>query len=331
MRIIIDSDIPHIKGILEPYAEVEYIKGAEINTQSVKNSDALIVRTRTKCNEALLRGSNVKIIATATIGTDHIDLDYCQRSGIEVRNAKGCNARGVLQWVAAALRHITTTDNKQPNEYTLGVIGVGSVGSLVTEYARHWGFKVMECDPPRYEREGGEFYPIERLAEECDILSFHTPLNPTTHHLLNKSLLEHLRPDAVILNASRGGVVDNIAVANSSHRYYFDVWENEPNIAPIVLEKSAIATPHIAGYSAQGKANATAMVINQIADYFNLPLTTWYPEDAPRSCAQLISWEEMCKTIDKYYPISEESDRLKRHPECFEAMRNNYLYREEYF
>ena len=331
MRIIIDSDIPHIKGILESYAEVEYIKGTEINAQSVHNCDALIVRTRTKCNEALLGGSNIKIIATATIGTDHIDLDYCRHAGIEVRNAKGCNARGVLQWVAAALRHITLADNKHPNEYRLGVVGVGAVGSLVSKYARHWGFSVMECDPPRHEREGGEFYTIERLTEECDILTFHTPLDSTTHHLLSKSLLSHLRPDAIILNASRGSVVDNLAVANSSHRYYFDVWENEPNIDPNVLEKSVIATPHVAGYSAQGKANATAMVINQIAEHFILPLTTWYPEDAPCSSTRLISWEEMCRTIDEHYPISEESEELKRHPERFEIMRNNYLYRKEYF
>lgn len=331
MHIIIDSDIPHIKDILEPYAEVEYLKGADINAESVRPCDALIVRTRTKCNEALLRGSNVKIIATATIGTDHIDLDYCRRSGMEVRNAKGCNARGVLQWVAAVLRHISLADNKQPQDYRLGVVGVGSVGSLVSKYARHWGFSVMECDPPRHEREGGEFYPIEQLAQECDILTFHTPLDSSTHHLLSKSLLSIMHPDSVIINASRGGVVDNLAVANSSHRYYFDVWENEPNIDPIVLEKSTIATPHVAGYSAQGKANATAMVVNQIAEYFNLPLKEWYAEDAPRSCAQLISWEEMCSTIDEHYPISEESDELKRHPERFEIMRNNYAYRKEYF
>lgn len=331
MRIIIDSDIPHIRGILEPYAEVKYLKGAEIDAKSIQNYDALIIRTRTKCDEALLRGSNVKIIATATIGTDHIDIDYCQHSGIEVRNAKGCNARGVLQWIAAVLRHITLTDNKQPSNYCLGVVGVGSVGSLVSKHAQHWGFRIMECDPPRHEREGGEFYPIERLAKECDILTFHTPLDSTTQHLLNESLLRTMRHDAVILNASRGGVVDNLAVANSSHRYYFDVWENEPNIDPLILEKSVIATPHVAGYSAQGKANATAMVVNQIAEYFNLPLTTWYPSDAPRSCAQLISWEELCRTIDEYYPISEESEKLKLHPEQFEAMRNNYSYREEYF
>ena len=171
MRILIDSDIPYIKGILEPYCDVEYLKGTEFNRENVSRCDALIVRTRTKCNERLLSGSNVKVIATATIGTDHIDLDFCERHGIKVYNAKGCNARGVLQWVAATLQHITHNDKKQPSDYTLGVVGVGAVGSLVSRYARHWGFNIMECDPPRMEREGGEYYTLEELAKGCDILT----------------------------------------------------------------------------------------------------------------------------------------------------------------
>lgn len=331
MRIVIDSDIPFIQGVLEPYAEVEYIKGKLISNRSVANADALIIRTRTLCNESLLGGSSVKLIATATIGTDHIDLDYCQQMGITVRNAKGCNARGVLQWVAAALRHIVLSDRKRPSDYTLGVVGVGAVGSLVSEYARHWGFQVLECDPPRKEREGGDFRSIEELAQRCDILTFHTPLDPTTRHLLNQKLLDVMRPDATILNASRGGVVDNCAVANSSHRYAFDVWENEPNIAGCTLERSLIATPHVAGYSLQGKANATALSVRAIANYFGLPLTEWYPAEVSAVKPQLIGWDEMVATIDNYYPISEESNHLKLHPEEFETLRNSYAYRTEYF
>lgn len=331
MRILIDSDIPYIKGILEPYCDVEYIKGTEFNRENVSRCDALIVRTRTKCNELLLSGSNVKVIATATIGTDHIDLDFCERHGIKVYNAKGCNARGVLQWVAATLQHITHNDKKQPSDYTLGVVGVGAVGSLVSKYARHWGFNIMECDPPRMEREGGVYYTIEELAKGCDILTFHTPLDKTTHHLLSKELIGIMRPEAVIINASRGGVVDNIAVVNSSHRYYFDVWENEPNIDTNILQQSELATPHVAGYSLQGKANASAMVINHIAKYFDLPIHNWYPTGIERGKEQLIEWDKMCNTIHKYYPISEESEHLKQHPEQFEEMRNNYAYRKEYF
>lgn len=331
MRVVIDQDIPFIRGVLEPYAEVRYERGVDISAQMLEGVDALIVRTRTRCNEALLGGSSVRFIATATIGTDHIDMDYCSKRGIKVYNARGCNARGVLQWVAAALRHVVMADGKSPEEYTLGVVGVGSVGSLVSEYASSWGFKVLECDPPRKEREGGDFRSIEELAERCDILTFHTPLDSSTYHLLDDTLLAKLRPEATILNASRGGVVDNSLLANSSHRYIFDVWENEPMLDARVLANSALATPHVAGYSLQGKANATAMVISAVAQYFGLPIVDWYPAEVEPTKIRKIDWKQMCDSIEKYYPISEESAYLKSHAEEFEKIRNSYSYRNEYF
>ena len=331
MLIIVDCDIPFIRGVLEPYADVCYIKGCDIDANVVKDADALIVRTRTRCDRALLNHSKVKFIATATIGTDHIDLDYCQMAGIEVRNAKGCNARGVLQWVAAALNHIVASDGKQPCDYAIGIVGVGAVGSLVSEYCQHWGFRVYECDPPRQRREGGNFHTIEELATRCDILTFHTPLDKTTHHLVNEELIAMMPPHTTILNASRGAVVDGSALVNSSHRYLFDVWENEPNINPLVLKHSTIATPHVAGYSLQGKANATALSIRALSEYFNLPLNDWYPSEVTPCKVAKIDWREMQDSIEQYYPISEESNRLKRNPERFEELRNGYNYREEYF
>lgn len=331
MHFIIDCDIPFIRGVLEPYADVSYVKGDDISSDTLGDAEVLVVRTRTRCDERLLAGSKVKFIATATIGMDHIDLDYCKRQGIEVVNAKGCNARGVLQWVAAVLRDVVLHDGRQPSDYRLGVVGVGCVGSLVVEYARHWGFEVLMCDPPRKEREGGDFLSVEELARSCHILSFHTPYDVSTHHLLDESLLSLMLPDAVILNASRGGVVDNRAVANSSHRYYFDVWEDEPNIDSVVLSNSSIATPHVAGYSLQGKANATSMVINAIARRFKLPLEGWYPAEVKPTQMQMISWKQMCSSIESYYPILEESALLKSHSEEFEKMRNTYRYRTEYF
>lgn len=331
MRVVIDNAIPYIKGIIEPYCEVIYLPANEITADIAHNADALIIRTRTKCDEILLNGSSVKFIATATIGTDHIDLDYCTEHGIEVCSAPGCNARGVLQWVAAALHHIATTDSRPPQSYTLGVVGVGNVGSLVSKYARHWGFNVMECDPPRHEREGGEYYNIEEIATKCDIITLHTPLNNTTYHLVNNKLTSTMQPDAIIINASRGEVVDNSAVADSSHRYFFDVWEGEPNIEQRVLQGAELATPHIAGYSVQGKANATAMVVNALARHFDLPLKDWYPEGIKRTTPQLIPWSELCTTISSHYDIKKESLLLKNSPQDFESLRNSYNYREEYF
>ena len=331
MKVVIDSAIPYISGVLEPYAEVVYRAGEEFSAADVKDADALIIRTRTRCDEALLRGSRVKLIATATIGFDHIDLQYCASQGIEVVTAAGCNAAGVLQWVAATLKHIVKQEGKTPSDYTLGVVGVGNVGKLVVEHARHWGFRVVMCDPPRYEREGGDFLPIEDVARQADILTLHTPLDTTTHHLVDTKLLSIMPHDAIVINASRGGVVDNMAVVNSSHRYAFDVWESEPCIDPVVLNNSMIATPHIAGYSQQGKANATSMVINALSHHFSLPLTNWRPENLPQTTPRLIDWDELCKSIDSYCPIKEETQVLKSAPNTFESLRNNYNYREEYF
>ncbi len=331
MRVVIDNAIPYIQGILEPYCDVIFLPAKEITADIIRNADALVIRTRTKCNRDLLNGSAVKFIATATIGTDHIDLEYCTKHDIKVCSAPGCNARGVLQWVAAALHHITTTDNRTPESYTLGVVGVGNVGSLVAEYARHWGFRVMECDPPRKAREGGDFYTIEEIAKECDIITLHTPLDNTTYHLVNEELINNTHPNTIIINASRGEVVDGSVISRCGHRYIFDVWEGEPILNEKVLQGATLATPHIAGYSIQGKANATAMVINALAQRFGLPLKDWYPEGIKRTTPQPISWKELCATITKYCDIKKESLSLKSSPQDFESLRNSYNYREEYF
>lgn len=331
MRVVIDRAIPYIEGILERYAQVSYLPSSAITAEEVKSADALIIRTRTKCDSKLLSGSQVKFIATATIGTDHIELDYCKEHGIEVFSAQGCNARGVLQWVSGALRHISLMENRQPESYTLGVVGVGNVGSLVSKYARHWGFRIMECDPPRKEREGGEFYTIEEIARNCDIVTLHTPLDSTTHHLINKDIIDMMLPNAIIINASRGAVADNRAVLQSGHRYLFDVWEGEPNIPSDILANAMVSTPHIAGYSMQGKANATAMCINALASYFGLPIRKWYPSEVVPTTPRIISWDELCNTLPQHYDIIAESDTLKSNPEQFESLRNNYTYRKEWF
>lgn len=332
MRVIIDSAIPYIKGVLEPFADVVYLPANKIDKASAKDCDAMIIRTRTKCNKALLEGSRVRFIATATIGTDHIDIPYCLSKRIILASAGGCNARGVLQWVASALKHICITNNRPPEEYCLGVVGVGNVGSLVVEYASKWGFKVMKCDPPRAKREAeGDYHSIEELAKSCDIITLHTPLDNTTHHLVDAKLMDMMRPDATIINASRGAVVDNAEIVKRSNSYIFDVWESEPNIVQDVLNKATLATPHIAGYSKQGKSNATTMAVRALASYFGLPLMTWHPAEVEATTPRDISWQELCNTIDNYCPISRQTELLKAHPENFEDMRNNYEYREEYF
>ncbi len=331
LKIVADSAIPFLRGVLEEWAEVTYLPGREISAAEVRNADALIIRTRTRCDSALLAGSRVKFIATATIGFDHIDRAWCSANGIEVATAAGCNARGVLQWMAAMLATLARRDGWQPQEKTLGVVGVGHVGSLVADYAASWGFRVVCCDPPREEREHLGFLPIEEVARQADILTFHTPLDHTTRHLADRRILDMMPESALLVNCSRGEVVDGEAVKASTHPFAFDVWEHEPHLDPELLARAEIATPHIAGYSAQGKAMATAMSVRAVATHFDLPLKDWFPTDATPSAPRKISWSELCSTMPSHYDIAAESSRLKQHTEEFERMRDSYKYREEYF
>lgn len=331
MKIVADSAIPFLGGVLEPWAEVRYLPGSAIAPADVADADALVVRTRTRCDERLLARSRVQLIATATIGFDHIDTAWCARHGIEVATAAGCNARGVLQWVAAALVHLAQTQGWQPEQRTLGVVGVGHVGSLVAEYAAAWGFRVVGCDPPREAREKAGFLPLEAVARRADILTFHTPLDRTTYHLIDDALLGELRPGAVVMNSSRGEVADTAALLKGDHPCIVDVWEHEPAIDRQLLDRALLATPHIAGYSEQGKAAATAMAVAAVARRFSLPLAGWYPREAAPSAPRPIGWEELCASIGGVYDIAAESRRLKAHPEAFERMRDHYAYRREYF
>lgn len=331
LKIVADSAIPFLRGVLEAWAEVRYLPGSAIRPDDVRDADALVVRTRTRCDEGLLAGSRVRMIATATIGFDHIDTAWCVAHGVEVATAAGCNARGVLQWVAAALVRLSAMQGWQPAERTLGVVGVGHVGSLVAEYAAAWGFRVLCCDPPREAREHGGFLPLETLAAEADILTFHTPLDQTTRHLIDTALLHQLRPGAVVMNSSRGEVADTEALLAEAHPYVLDVWEHEPAIDRTLLDRAVLATPHVAGYSEQGKATATAMAVAALAHRFSLPIEGWYPAQAAPSAPRPIGWDELCATIGEAYDIEAESRRLKAHPEQFEALRDHYAYRREYF
>ncbi len=331
MKVIIDSAIPFIHGVLEPFAEVIYAQGDAISRQMVADADAIIIRTRTRCNSDLLDGSQIKFIATATIGFDHIDTEYCNANNITVARAAGCNARGVLQWVAAVLVDICRREGCNPSDRTLGIVGVGNVGSLVKEYAESWGFKVLCCDPPRQQREGlSDFISLQELIPQVDILSLHTPLDSYTRGMISSTTLSPLRHGATVINASRGEVAQTEALLRSDINCAIDVWEHEPNIDARLLNKAFVSTPHIAGYSLQGKANATAMVVVALARYFHLPLTDWYPEGITKTIPKDIDWQTLNNTIDNYCNLTAESAPLKSSLD-FETIRNNYNYRTEYF
>ena len=330
MKIVIDSAIPFISGILEPFAEVVYVAGDDFTPQIVADADGLIIRTRTRCCRELLEGSKVQFIATATIGFDHIDMEYCRSHGIKVTTAAGCNARGVLQWVAAVLVMLSKREGFAPHQRTLGIVGVGNVGKLVKHYAESWGFKVLCCDPPRQQREKLDFLQLEQLLPQVDIVTLHTPLDSSTRGMIDSKMLSLLHDNAVVINASRGEVVCSSALLERNITCALDVWESEPNIDTQLLERAIVATPHIAGYSLQGKANATAMSVGALADHFQLPLKGWYPPQCSPTIPMEIDWQELCQTIDSYCNLENESAPLKNGGN-FESLRNSYHYREEYF
>jgi erythronate-4-phosphate dehydrogenase len=343
MKIIADRDIPFLKGVLEPFAEVVYMRGDEIRSGDVRDADAILTRTRTRCDAALLDGSRVRFIGTATIGFDHIDMEWCALHGVVVATAAGCNKRGVLQWVSASLAWMAAERGLEPAETTLGVVGVGNVGSLVSHYAASWGFRVMRSDPPRERAEGlgaaEGFYPLNELVARCDAITFHVPLAAVgpdvTRHLVGREFLAATKPNAVILNSSRGPVIEpNVlreAVSGGRREFIIDTWNGEPAIDRTVLERVPLGTPHIAGYSAQGKAMATSMIVNALAREFSLPLDDWYPDGAPRSEPQEISWMDMCRRMPSHFDIAAQSAALKSAPDRFEALRDNYNYRMDFF
>ncbi|MFI3258500.1 MAG: 4-phosphoerythronate dehydrogenase [Rikenellaceae bacterium] len=331
MKIIIDSAIPFIESVFEPYAEVVYANGGSFTPSLVCDADVLIIRTRTRCDAELLEGSKVRLIATATIGYDHIDMEYCHSKGIEVTTAAGCNARGVLQWFGAAMVLCACEGGWSPSQRRVGVVGVGNVGSLIAQYCRSWGFEVLCCDPPRAERGEEGFVSLDELLPRVDILTLHTPLLESTRHLINSENIKRLKPLALVVNTSRGECLETRAILeNPQHSYALDVWEREPEIDCEVLRRSVISTPHIAGYSMQGKANGTAMVVGSVARHFGLPIEGWYP-DVERNEGAMIGWEELIRSVSQRFDIVAESKNLKDNPEEFEGVRNSYNYRNEYF
>lgn len=342
MKIVADSNIPFLEGVFEPYAEVVYIEGRAINHDDVKDADALIIRTRTKCNSELLDGTAVSMIATATIGTDHIDLEYCREHGIQVHNAEGCNAGGVMQYVFSALYGVAARKGIKLDDATFGIIGVGHVGSKVEDLARRLGFNVLLCDPPRAKAEGEEgFCSLEYLLDNSQIVTLHVPLDETTRGMADESFFMLMKPGAIFINASRGEVVDEQALIHAIPKLgavVIDTWNNEPDINTDLVEMVDIATPHIAGYSYQGKQNGTASAVRAVAEHFGIKeLTDFYPEsDLPDHEPLLLDLKdkthgERAAVFQYNYPIFTDDFRFRMEPHKFEKLRAEYQYRREIY
>lgn len=341
-QIVADDRIPFLQGALEPYCDVTYLPGGRIDRDAVRNADALIIRTRTRCNAELLEGSNVRLITTATIGFDHIDTDYVEKSGITWFNAPGCNASSVRQYIASALLSLAEKHGFALAGKTLGVVGVGHVGKLVADLGERWGMRVLRNDPPRAAAEGAAgFSSLEETVREADFLTFHVPLDNTTRGMADARLIGMMKPAAFLLNASRGEVVRGDALKAALRRRkiagaVLDVWENEPEIDRELLDLADYGTPHIAGYSTDGKANGTAACVRNTAAFFGLEaLRNWAPETIPAppeivEAASGISGQAARKfVLDQYYDIAEDDRALRNAPETFEMLRGGYRVRRE--
>jgi erythronate-4-phosphate dehydrogenase len=317
-QVVIDRGIPFLDGVFPPEIDVRFLSPEEITSDSVRHADALFVRTRTKINKELLHGSNVRFVATATIGFDHIDQDYCREAGIHWVSCPGCNAQAVCDYVEEAISSIKFNNSK----LTVGVIGYGHVGKLVARMAEKRGYKVLLSDPPL-----GIGLSLEQLAPQCDVLTFHTPLTREgeypTYHLCDANILCLCKPGILIINAARGGVIDEqalLSTLNTKHstlnyKTAIDCWENEPNLNQELLKKANLASFHIAGYSIQGKMNASEMCLRAFCEFFSLPILSINKKAVPLQGDSEKGW------------LLRITEQLKANPEQFEQFRKQYKLR----
>jgi len=357
LKIIIDDKIPFINDAFRNVADLVFLPGADFSNKLVKDADALVVRTRTKCDRNLLKNSKVKFIATATIGHDHIDQKFCDSANISWCNAQGCNAYSVQQYIASALLHLFSDNLEDLPLKTIGIVGFGNVGRKIYELASLLGMKILINDPPLVDTtknsrhlkisfKNARFVSLKELASKADVISFHTPLtldgSYKTFHLADEKFFALLKPETILINTSRGEVVDTRLLKQKLEKEQIktavlDVWENEPILDSELIELLALGTPHIAGYSADGKAAGTTMSVQAISNYFNLGLNNWQPENIPLPKTHNITVEKtddfVLKTLKKIffqtYDIRIDDDMLRTQTRDFEKLRGNYRLRRE--
>ena len=315
-QVIIDKGIPFLEGVFPPEIEVRYLSPEEITPEAVRHAHALFVRTRTQINKELLHGSDVCFVATATIGFDHIDQDYCREAGIHWVSCPGCNAQAVCDYVEEAISSIKPGENP----LTIGIVGYGHVGKLVAQMAQRRGYQVLLSDPPL-----GIGMSLCELAPQCDVLTFHTPLTREgehpTYHLCDETILRLCKPNTLLINAARGGVIDEqalnsqLSTLNSQLLTAIDCWENEPNLNQELLKKVDLASFHIAGYSIQGKMNASEMCLRAFCEFFSLPILSINKKAVPLQGDSEKGW------------LLRITEQLKATPEYFEQLRKQYRLR----
>ncbi|MBL1214637.1 MAG: 4-phosphoerythronate dehydrogenase [Ignavibacteriae bacterium] len=352
MKIIVDENIEFGVKAFSEFGEVISLNGREITNSILKDSDALIVRSITNVDEKLLSGTDIKFVGTATIGTDHVDTEYLSDSKIIFADAKGCNANAVKEYVLTAILSAAVKNNIQLRGKTIGVIGAGSIGLIVAEAAEILGMTVVKNDPPLKRETGSDEYKSLDEALFCDIVTFHTPLNlegiDKTFHLVNSSNIDRLKNCEILINSSRGPVIDNLVLTKflTSKQKPFtilDVWEDEPNLNDELLGLTDIASPHVAGYTLEGKVNGTKLIYDQFCKFLKIK-PTWKPilpkvENSVIEANTNESVESVLNSIfTKIYQIENDTKQLKvslnlsqkERGKYFDELRKKYKLRREF-
>lgn len=351
LKIIADENLAYPVELFSHFGNVTLVNGRKITNTVLKDKDALIVRSVTEVNSSLLEGSNIKFVGTATIGTDHIDTEYLKSRKIAFVSAPGCNSYAVAEYVLSAMLYLAEKDKFRLKDKTIGIVGIGNVGSKVVRFCEALGMKVLKNDPPLY-RAGklADFVPLNEILK-ADIITLHVPLTfegeDKTYHLLNAEALNQLSKSSILINTSRGSVIDERALIHTidrkNLRVVLDVWENEPVISEVLMSKVALGTAHIAGYSLEGKVNGTIMVYEALAEYFNkekninikLPLV----QDNQFFFNDSSDWETNLNSIvQKIYNIESDHIRLMESISLdengirnhFDRLRKDYPLRREF-
>jgi len=351
MKIAADVNIPFVKEAFKNFGEVELFPGRDIENKMVKDADILLVRSVTKVNKELLSGTKIKFVATATIGIDHIDIDYLNENKIGFASAPGSNADSVAEYVVSGLLNLSKKYDFNLSEKKAGIIGVGNVGIRVKKRLEILGVECLLNDPPKQRETGNNIYlPLDKVLRSSDIVTVHVPLNKTgidaTLHLINEEFLSKMKKGFILINSSRGKVMNESAIRKSRDKLMaliLDVWETEPIVNIDTLNLTDIATPHIAGYSYDGKVRGTEMIYHAACDFFNIE-KKWNKTEFIKPENDLLidlrkSNEPIFDAINCAYPIIQDDKNfrgiknidLEKHNDFFDKLRKNYPKRREFF
>ena len=353
MLIVADENIPLLDAFFQGFGEIRRVPGRGIERTMVEQADVLLVRSVSQINRALLEGSKVRFVGTCTIGTDHLDLDYFAEAGIRWASAPGCNARGVVDYVLGSLMTLAEIEGAQLEQRTFGVVGAGQVGGRLIEVLKGLGWTVKVCDPPRQAAEGGDYMSLEQIIEQCDVISLHTPLTrdgeQPTWHLFDEARLNQLKPGTWLINAARGPVIDNAALREvllerEDLQAVLDVWEQEPTVDVDLADLCVIATPHIAGYSLDGRQRGTAQIYQALCAFLERPVEVSLGDLLPRPWLGGITLDAatdpawalavLCRSV--YDPRGDDANfrrslvgTVSEQRSAFDALRKHYPPRRE--